>query len=231
MTIVTRAAATAVFVAASLAPSIAAAQDERFRVAFGPAAATGAGDASLAIAGSFGYRFSERIAFEVELTGIGSPADRFSDHPILMDEGVQGMARLGNLMTLGARFGAMSRRAPGGLGVLPAIGQLSAATDGSTVVGTMGFRYDLPVQGGRLSPYFGAGLGLARTHEDFSVTRTETSWAIADSVSHTGIAMSAGVGASLRVYKTLSVDFDTRYFRLSRDRNVIRFGGGVSYRF
>jgi hypothetical protein len=49
--------------------------------------------------------------------------------------------------------------------------------------------------------------------------------------SHTGPATGAGIGASIRVYKELSVDIDARYVRLDRDQNLGRFGGGVSYRF
>jgi hypothetical protein len=52
-----------------------------------------------------------------------------------------------------------------------------------------------------------------------------------DAFSHTGMMASAGVGASLRVFKSLSVDLNARYFRLDRSRNLGSFGGGVSYRF
>jgi hypothetical protein len=45
------------------------------------------------------------------------------------------------------------------------------------------------------------------------------------------VAGSAGAGASLRLFRGLFVDVDARYFRLDRDRNLARLGGGVSYRF
>jgi hypothetical protein len=38
-------------------------------------------------------------------------------------------------------------------------------------------------------------------------------------------------GASLRVFRGLFADVDVRYFRLDRDRDLTRLGGGVSYRF
>lgn len=235
MTIFTKTWMVAMVAAICLAPSWAQAQGERFQVSFGPAAATGTGDASLALSGSFGYRFSERFSFEVDLTGIDGAADRFQDRVFDADQAFQGVARMGELMLGGARFGVNDRRGPGmgypgNIGNLPGIGTLRAITDGQTVVGTMGFRYELPIQGGRLRPYVGGGIGLSRTSEDFSITRNDADL-VSDSVEHTGMAASAGVGASLRVVKELSVDMGARYFRLSRDRNVVRFGGGVSYRF
>jgi opacity protein-like surface antigen len=235
MTIFTKAPIVALAAMLCLAPSWAQAQDERFRVSFGTAAATGAGDASLALSGTFGYRFSERFSFEVDLTGIDGAADRFQDRVFDADQAFQGVARMGELMLGGARFGVNDRRGPGmgfpgNIGNLPGIGTLRAITDGQTMIGTMGFRYEMPVQGGRLRPYVGGGIGLSRTSEEFSITRNDAELT-GDSVDHTGMAASAGVGASLRVFKELSVDMDARYFRLSRDRNVVRFGGGVSYRF
>jgi opacity protein-like surface antigen len=236
MTIFTKAPIAALAALICLAPSGAQAQDDRFRVSFGTAAATGTGDASLALSGSFGYRFSERFSFEVDVTGIDGAADRFQDRPFDTDQAFQGVARLGDLVMGGGRFGGNDRFRPGlgnpgniGIG-LPGLGSLRASTDGQTMIGTMGFRYEMPVQGGRLRPYVGGGIGLSRTSEDFSLTYNNAG-IISDSVDHTGMAASAGLGASLRVFKDLSVDMDARYFRLSRERNVVRFGGGVSYRF
>ncbi|MSO82636.1 MAG: hypothetical protein EXQ53_05015 [Acidobacteria bacterium] len=51
------------------------------------------------------------------------------------------------------------------------------------------------------------------------------------STSSTGLATSAGVGASIRIFRQLSADLNARYFRLDRGRNLGRVGGGVSYRF
>jgi hypothetical protein len=50
-------------------------------------------------------------------------------------------------------------------------------------------------------------------------------------VSHNGIALSAGGGATVHLIGVLWVNADAKYFRLSRDRNVIRFGGGATVKF
>ncbi len=243
-----------------MAPSWAQAQDQRFRASFGPATTNGTGDASLALSGSFGYRFAKNISFEVDITGINAPADRFENRMFDLGGQLQGISRIGNRMTMGTRFGGNTGRMPGGVGqtVVTGLGGFDSFrgdTDGQTVIGTIGFRYELPVQGGRLRPYVGAGLGLARTTENFSLTGAGRSGTTADflssaglssadwmargvnrgtlseSVAHMEMAASAGVGASLRVFRDLSVDMDARYFRLSREHNLVRLGGGVSYRF
>lgn len=94
------------------------------------------------------------------------------------------------------------------------------------------------------------GIGFARTEETFSVMLASGMIAapgtaarpgmnivarpganIDETLSHTGLATSAGVGASIRLFRQLSADLDAKYFRLDRGRNLGRFGGGVSYRF
>ena len=55
--------------------------------------------------------------------------------------------------------------------------------------------------------------------------------AIDESISHTGYAFNGGAGASVRLVGQLWADVDARYFRLSRERNVMRLGGGASFRF
>ena len=52
-----------------------------------------------------------------------------------------------------------------------------------------------------------------------------------ESASHAGYAFSAGGGASVRLAGQFWADVDAKYFRLSRDRNIMRLGGGVSVRF
>lgn len=245
------------------------AQDQRLRVAFGPAAATGVGDGTLALTGSIGYRFSERFSFDVDLTTIDGAADRFSDREFGVGDAFAGTARTGDLMANlsplfgGARPGGQGGRMFGGdwralaglgAGGFPRhLGGFRATADGRTTIGTAGFRYELPIQGGRLRPYVGGGLGLVRTEEIFRASAAGLSGTVSDallragvtppagfslgidslseSVSHVGVAVGAGVGASLRVFRELSVDIDTRYFRLAQGRNVARFGGGISYRF
>ena len=51
------------------------------------------------------------------------------------------------------------------------------------------------------------------------------------SASHTGMAFSAGGGAAFRIVNSLWANVDAKYFRLSRDRNLMRLGGGISFKF
>lgn len=238
-------------------PALAQTQDPRVRLSFGAATTAGAIDSEVAFLGSAGYRFTDRFSFDVEVVLTEGPADRFLDRPfILENSGITGMGQFGSLMAGRATPGATQRgsatpatiRAPAGFPIGPGgpggiggigLGGLRGETDGDTILATVGFRYAFPVQGGRLRPYAGAGLGVARTDEEFSlivpqplagnVSRLPLDFD--GSVSHTGLAASLGVGASLRVFKELSLDIDARYFRLDRDRNLGLFGGGVSYRF
>lgn len=239
MTIVTKAPVAALFAFICLVPSLAQAQDERFRVAFTPAMATVSGDAELALAGSFGYRFSEHFWFEGDLTWVDAAAGGFRDQMFDFDGRMDGMGSLSDMV---ARRSGMF-----GSGRLPGIGfpggginfpdwpidvsQLSASTDGSTLIGTMGIRYELPVQTERFRPYLAGGLGINNTDQEFRLAQTAFTREVDESVSHTGYAFSAGVGASVRLFKTLSADVDAKYFRLSRERNLMRLGGGVSVRF
>lgn len=235
MAFVTKAPLVALIALVTLLPSNAQAQNERLRVSFGPAAATGAGDANLALNGSFGYRFSERFWFEADVTAIDGPADRFGERLMQVDGRSIGTARVGDLIARGSRlFGGAGRpfAGPGSGGPIgPGFDSLPALTTGQTLVGTIGLRYELPIQGERFRPYLTGGLGLARTEEEFALMRFASTDRIDRSVSHTGIAASGGVGASLRMYRQLFADVDARYFRLARDRNMVRFGGGVSLRF
>ena len=45
------------------------------------------------------------------------------------------------------------------------------------------------------------------------------------------MAFSAGGGAAIRLVSSLWANVDAKYFRLSRDRNLMRLGGGVTLRF
>ena len=82
MAIVTKSAPMAALIALMiLVPTLAHAQDERLRVSFTPAVATVSGDAELALAGSFGYRFSEHFWFEGDFTWIDAAAGGFPRRP------------------------------------------------------------------------------------------------------------------------------------------------------
>ena len=221
----------------------AAAQDERVHVSFGTAAAAGSGDASLALTASAGYRFRERMLFEVDLTATESPAGRFFERAFAPGQPGGGMiGAIGRPATGMRLFGGPM--APG-----PARGPLferairfaeapGLRVDGDLFVATLGLRYELGERGSRLQPYVGGGLGLARSDTELTLTRRMTAplraegiAPIFESVSRTGMAASAGIGTSFRVYRQLSLDVDARYLVLDRGPNLTRLGGGVSYRF
>jgi opacity protein-like surface antigen len=214
-----------------LLPASAAAQDSRFRVSAGAAAAAASGDADTAFNGTVGYRFSEHLWFEADVTGVTAPVDYLGLHPFYSLDRPLGAARVGSqFLRASSAFGPIGT-VPGMLTnvTLPTALSIPARLEGHTVIGTLGLRYELPVQGGRLRPYLAAGLGLARTEQEFEVRILGGNFD--DSVSDTGYAASAGVGASLRLVKQVSLDVDARYFRLSRERNLMRMGGGLSIRF
>ena len=98
-------------------------------------------------------------------------------------------------------------------------------------IGTLGVRYELPTQVERFRPYLAAGLGISNTGQEFRLEQTLFTPAFNESASHTGYAFSAGGGASVRLTSQFWADVDAKYFRLSRDRNIMRLGGGVSFRF
>ena len=221
-----------------LAPVFAQAQDDRFRVSFAPAVATVGGDAELALEGTFGYRFSEHFWFEGDLTWIDAAAGGFRDRSFEFDSRVANVSDLTDLVRRRARTfgGGLS----GGFGFtsLPnvpsrpiGIGRLRASSDGSTVVGTLGLRYELPVQTERFRPYVAGGLGINHTDQAFKLDATAFTPALDAEVSHTGYGFSAGAGTSVRLAGQFWADVDARYFVLSRDRNIMRLGGGVSFRF
>ena len=99
------------------------------------------------------------------------------------------------------------------------------------MVGTLGIRYELPVQTERFRPYVAGGLGINHTDQEFELDPTAFTPAFDESTSHTGYAFNAGAGASVRLAGQLWADVDARYLRLSRDRDIMRLGGGVSFRF
>jgi len=221
-----------------LAPVLAQAQDQRFRVSFAPAVATVGGDAELALQGSFGYRFSEHFWFEGDLTWIDAAAGGIRDWNFAFDGRVANAGGLGGIVL--GRTGMFGRGLPGGIRfpILPnfpngpvEIGRLRASAGGSTMIGTLGVRYELPVQTERFRPYVAGGLGINNTDQEFTLDATALTPGIDESASHTGYAFNAGAGASARLAGQFWADVDARYFRLSRDRDIMRLGGGVSFRF
>jgi opacity protein-like surface antigen len=243
MTFVTKSAPMAALMAIMIfVPGLARAQAQeqpRLRVSFAPAVATVSGDAELALGGTFGYRFSEHFWFEGDFTWIDAAAGGVRDRAFGVEGRDLGAGMIGLTDLIARRTGMFGRRT-GGIGVpgLPdfpnfpgGLDQLRASTDGSTMVGTLGIRYELPVQTERFRPYLAGGLGINNTEQEFRLDGTAFTPAIDESTSHTGYAFSAGAGASVRLVRQLWADVDAKYFRLSKERNIMRLGGGVSVRF
>ena len=112
-------------------------------------------------------------------------------------------------------------------------------SDGQATVFTANVRVELPAVTARLIPFIIGGGGVANIKETFDVqpaVPTGIPVVIPPQTltrSSTDLALTAGGGVSLLVAAHLSIDADLRYLRLiaDRDRNVGRFGVGVSYRF
>lgn len=221
----------AVAAVVALSPATANAQEQRFRVAFAPSVAAMGGDAELAFSGVAAYRFSEHFWFEGDLTWLDAAAGGLRDRRFDFE---MPFAFAGGLSDdIRRRAGVFGRNAIGipglpNLPILPIYGDhFSASVDGSTFIGTLGVRYELPVQTSRFRPYLAGGLGINATDQDLRVEPL----GIDASTSRTGFAFDGGAGASVRVWHQLWADMDAKYFRLSGDRDIMRLGGGVSYRF
>ena len=216
---------------ATCSPAAVHAQEQRFRVSFEPGVATVSGDAQLALGGSVGYRFSDHFWFEGDMTWIDAAAGGFRHGDFRFsgnDANALGIANI--VQSRLPMFGRGHFPVLPSLPMLPNI-QLNASTDGSTFIGTMGVRYELPVETARFRPYVAGGIGINDTSQRFTVSATSMTPTIDQSTSHTGLAFRGGGGASIRLAGQLWADVDATYFHLSRDRDVMRLGGGVSFRF
>jgi len=224
----------AVAAVVALSPAMAHAQEQRFRVSFAPSVAAMDGDAEVAFSGTAAYRFSEHLWFEGDLTWLDAAAGGLRDRRFPVDFPMAFPTDFTDLIRRNGRtFGRNVSGLPV-LGNLPAFpmfpiapSSLSASVDGSTFIGTLGVRYELPVQTSRFRPYLAGGLGINTTDQDLRVEPL----GIDASASRTGFAFDGGAGASVRVWRQLWADMDAKYFRLSGDRDIMRLGGGVSYRF
>jgi opacity protein-like surface antigen len=205
--------------------------EERVTITFTSAAATVGGDTELALSGTAGYRFTDHLSFEGDFTWIdaaGAGGDR-----VLPLGGTQLTTGSMNdiLSRTTARFGAFdARRVPSIPNIPIPIEGYDFSTEGRTMIGTLGVRYEPTVQTARFRPYVSGGLGLNHTEQEVSF-RIATVPSFDDTISHSGFAFSAGGGAAIRLFSSLWANADAKYFRLSRDRNVIRFGGGIGVRF
>lgn len=219
---------------AGLAPAPASAQtsEERIVINFTPALATVGGDTDLALSGSAGYRFTDHLWFEGDFTWIDAAAggERNRVFPLgstsLTTRGINDI-----LSRTTARFGAFNLRGLPGLPGIPIpIEGYDLSTEGQTLIGTLGVRYEPTVQTARFRPYVSGGLGFNHTDQELTL-RIASVVSFDETVSHSGFAFSAGGGASVRLFSSLWAGADAKYLRLSRDRNVIRFGGSVGLRF
>ena len=234
--------------AMAAAPAAAQATESRLTVNFTPAFATVGGDTETALAGAVGYRFTEHLSFEGDFTWMDAAAGGIRDRQFAFDVGqVTGITS--SIVTDALRrnsgmFGGRNNRLPFTLSGLPniatpiRIGGFSASADGQTMIGTLGVRYEPTVETARFRPYVSAGLGLNHTEQELTLAFTSSARttataapALNESISHSGFALSAGGGANVRLFRTLWAGADAKYFRLSRDRNVIRFGGNIGLRF
>jgi opacity protein-like surface antigen len=231
---------------AGLAAAPAAAQEPRINLTFTPAFATVGGDTEMALSGSAGYRFTDHLWFEGDFTWIGAAAAgdfgrvfpmggvEFTTGSVVggviggVIGGVTGGVTDIVTRTTG-RFGGLDLRTPR-LPIIPIPIEGFGVTDGQTMIGTLGVRYEPTVQTARFRPYVSAGLGLNHTDQELTF-RIAAMPSFSDSISHSGFAFSAGGGASIRLFSSLWANADAKYFRLSRDRNVMRLGGGVGFRF
>ena len=214
----------------TVAPAAAQAPEERITVNFTPAFATVGDDTELALAGSAAYRFTEHLSFEGDFTWIDAAAGGTRDRVFPLSSAQLTTGSVNQILSrTTARFGAFNLRSLPNFPI--PIEGFSASTDGQTLIGTLGVRYEPTVQTARFRPYVSGGLGLNHTDQEFSVSIGTAERTVDESISHSGFALSAGGGASIRLFSSLWANADAKYFRLSRDRNVIRFGGGVGVRF
>ena len=166
------------------------------------AAATGGDETSLAFGGAFSYRFNQVFALGVELSHITEVEPRFAS--IYAGRGSDG--------------------------------------DGSATIFTTNVRAEIPTASRRIIPFVVGGGGVASVTQSYDVY-----WALLaasagvsilpnpTSVDFTTInmALTLGGGASFLVTDHVSIDADLRVLSLlgEADRNIGRFGAGVSYRF
>jgi opacity protein-like surface antigen len=167
-------------------------------------------DTDVAISVSAGYRFNRVFGLGVELTSVPSLSSDLTFLPIYAPQDV----------------------------------------NGSMTVFTTNVRLEVPTTTPRVVPYAAAGGGVANLKQHFGVVIAydivpELRQVLPVPVpqiyptprlqlfSTTELALTAGGGVSILFGRHVSADVDLRYLRLigDQDRNIGRFGAGVSYRF
>ncbi|HUQ88249.1 MAG TPA: outer membrane beta-barrel protein [Vicinamibacterales bacterium] len=213
-------------------PAAAQTSDERVTVTFTAAAASLAGDSDLALAGTAGYRFTDHLSFEGDFTWIDG-SDGGGRYPVFaLGDSRRTTVGVNDLLsrTTGI-FTSLDLRLPTLPSIPIPVEGFDVSSEGETLIGTLGVRYEPAVQTARFRPYVSGGLGINRTTQEFEVSIGTAIRDVEESISDSGFALSAGGGASIRLFSSVWVNADAKYFRLSRDRNVIRFGGGLGLRF
>jgi hypothetical protein len=95
----------------------------------------------------------------------------------------------------------------------------------------MGIRYEPSVQTARFRPYVSSGIGINFTDQTINLAAVSVPDIYDGSISQSGVAFSAGGGANIHLGGALWANADAKYFRLSRDRDLMRIGGGVTFKF
>lgn len=220
-------------------PIAASAQESRLTLTLTPAVAAESGDSQLALSGAAAYRFAEHFSFEGDVTWIDAAAGGLRNRNFGFDPRVSGSgatAVQAMLQNVGAIFGG--GRNTNRFGRIPNIGSvgatlpalpISASSEGQTWIGTMGVRYEPTVQTARFRPYLSGGIGVNFTDQRLDLSAVNTPVSFQDS--HSGLALGAGGGANIHLGGALWANADAKYFHLSRDRDLMRLGGGVTFKF
>jgi opacity protein-like surface antigen len=170
------------------------------------AAASTESGTEVSVAGAIGYRLNRVFGFGVEVMSVPTL--------IAPSEAAQAVASMS----------------------VPA--SAVSGTDGRAIIFTTNVRIEIPVIA-RVIPYVAGGGGVGNVTENFTMTLPVPSGIPvvmpprSVTQSSTDLVLTLGGGVSMLVAAHLSIDVDLRYLRLiaDRDRNVRRFGVGLSYRF
>lgn len=188
---------------------------------------------SIAVAGAVTYKFNSALGLGIELTSIPSLTPETPAVPQVRLERPSTSIFPPPVITPIVRY---------------------TGSGGRATIFTTNVRLEIPTTTTRVIPFVTAGGGLANVRDELelrvdfpeviiqsfgAVPSTAPLRPIRSSMSQkirqstTDLALTLGGGASIRATEHLWFDADLRYFSLmgARDRNVGRFGGGVSYRF
>jgi len=190
------------------------------------------------VSGTFGFRFSRIVSFEIEATVVPKLGSAFAPGAIIQTAS-------------NSTDFASSLFGPTGTSVLTIFpGPTINNRSGRLVVFSNNVRIDIPTTSTRVTPFFVAGGGVAHVRKtaDYTYTfpvtpnpfviptvippgRSFTQQLVS---TETDLALTLGGGVDVWITEHAAVTGDLRLFRLlggQDDRNVGRFGAGVRYRF